>query len=314
MDGIYFPGIGIRFPHVPEGITIGNFTIRFYGIVIAVGFILALLVSFKEARRTGQKEDDYLDFLLILIIPAILGARIYYILFNLDAYVQKGKGFGQTLLDMLNIRNGGLAIYGGLIAGLITAIIFTRKRHLSLPLFGDTAAMGILIGQILGRWGNFFNREAFGAYTSSVFRMAIPLGFYEKQGNLSYLVRTHVITEEMLTHTETVSGQLCITVHPTFFYEGCWNLLLLILLFCCRKHKKFDGELILLYVTGYGLGRALVETLRSDSLMIGPMKVSQLLGGICFVGGLVTLILLSRRKNFQQTAKQSEKQHVEEQK
>lgn len=283
MNGIYFPGIGIDLTNVPSGFTIFGFTIKFYGLIIATGFMLALLISMKHAKKSGQNPDDYIDFLLWMVIPVILGARIYYIIFDLDNYIAPGKSFGQTFLDMINIRNGGLAIYGGLIAGVITAAIFAKKRKLSLPLMGDTICMGVMVGQIMGRWGNFFNREAFGAYTNSIFRMAIPLDYYRSQGSLSYLLSTNVITEEMQKHTELVNGLECITVHPTFLYEGIWNFALLILVFAYRKHKKFDGEMAMIYVAGYGLGRFFVEWLRSDSLMIGPLKVSQMLGMVLFL-------------------------------
>ena len=146
MNGIYFPGTGIDLTNVPNGFTIFGFTIKFYGLIIATGFMLALLIAMKHAKKSGQNPDDYIDFLLWMVIPVILGARIYYIIFDLDNYIVPGKSFGQTLLDMINIRNGGLAIYGGLIAGVIIAAIFAKKRKLSLPLMGDTICMGVMVG------------------------------------------------------------------------------------------------------------------------------------------------------------------------
>ncbi len=291
MDGIFFPGLGIDLSNIPRGFTVFGFTIKFYGLIIATGFILALLIALREARRSGQNEENYLDFLLIMVIPAILGARIYYVLFDLGSYVEPGKSIGKTILDMINIRNGGLAIYGGLIAGLLTAVIFTKKRHLSLPLFADTVTMGVLVGQIMGRWGNFFNREAFGGYTNSVFRMAVPLKYYVAHGSLPYYISTNVITEKMINNMEIVHGMECITVHPTFIYESLWNLLILIFIFCYRKHKKFDGELAMIYVSCYGFGRFFIESLRSDSLMVGAFKVSQLFGLICFAVAAIVIIM-----------------------
>ena len=271
MYGIYFPGMGIGFSNVPSGFTIFGYEIKFYGLIITVGFLLALMIACRDAKKSGQNPDDYIDYLLVMIVPVILGARIYYVLFNLKEYVAPGKSLGQTLLDMINIRNGGLAIYGGLIAGVLVAVIYTKKKKIYLPLFADTIAMGVFVGQILGRWGNFFNREAFGAYTKAFYRMAIPVSYYEQ-------------------NPEVVNGMACITVTPTFLFEGLWNLMLLIFIFCYRKKKKFDGELALFYVAGYGIGRFLVEALRTDSLMIGPFKISQLVGLACFIVAFAALL------------------------
>lgn len=170
MYDIRFPNLGIVLKNIKDGFTIFGFEIKFYGVIIALGFVLAFLVISKEAKRTGQSEDTYLDFMLWLIIPAILGARLYYIIFSWDSYFQKGKGFGKTLFDLIDIRSGGLAIYGGVIAGVIVAIVFAKKRKMKFSVLADTVTMGLLIGQIMGRWGNFFNREAFGDYTNSLLR------------------------------------------------------------------------------------------------------------------------------------------------
>ncbi len=290
MDGIYFPGMGIGFSNVPSGFTIFGYEIKFYGIVIATGFMLALWIAIQDAKKSGQNPDDYIDFLIAMIIPVIAGARLYYVLFNLDDYFKKGKGFVKTFIDVINIRNGGLAIYGGLIMGTIVSAIFVKKRKLYLPLFADTVAMGVLLGQILGRWGNFFNREVFGRFTSSFIRMALPVSYFRANGSYDYFVQSGQITEEMLDNLEIVNGSVCITVMPAFLLEGLWNLMLLLFIFFYRKHKKFDGELALFYVAGYGLGRCIVEGLRTDTLMMGPFKVSQLFGIICFI--VASLILL----------------------
>ena len=186
-----------------------------------------------------------------------------------------------------------VVVIGGIIAGVITAVIFCKVRKASFVLMADTATFGILIGQILGRFGNFFNREAFGAYTNSKMAMAIPLDYYRSEGNLDYLERTGVITQKMLDNVVNIDGMDCITVHPTFLYESLWNLMLLVFLFIYRKHKKFKGEFALIYVGGYGLGRFIVEGLRSDSLMIGNtgIKVSQALALVCFVTAVVLLVI-----------------------
>lgn len=289
---IFFPNLGITLRNIGDHINIGSFEVRFYGIIIMIGFLLAYVLVTNEAKRTKQNPEMYLDFILILIIPAILGARLYYILFRLDQYIVQGD-VGATLKAMLNIRGGGLAIYGGIIAGVITAVIFCKVRKVSFVLMADTATFGILIGQILGRFGNFFNREAFGAYTNSKMAMAIPLDYYRSDGNLDYLERTGVITQKMLDNVVNIDGMDCITVHPTFLYESLWNLMLLVFLFIYRKHKKFKGEFALIYVGGYGLGRFIVEGLRSDSLMIGNtgIKVSQVLALVCFVTAVVLLVI-----------------------
>ena len=291
FDNIFFPNLGITLKNIGDHISVFGFEIKFYGIVIMLGFVLAYFIVTNEAKRTKQDTEMYLDFILILIIPVILGARLYYVLFRLDTYIVEGS-VKDTILGILNIRSGGLAIYGGIIAGVITGIIFAKVRKVNVIQMADTAAFGLLVGQILGRFGNFFNREAFGGYTDSLFAMGIPLGYYSDKGTLTGLIKSGVITEEMLENTVTINGVECITVHPTFLYESMWNLMLLIFLLIYRKHQKFTGEFALIYVAGYGLGRCIIEGLRSDSLMLGNtgIKVSQLLAFICFLVGTGLLI------------------------
>ncbi len=301
MYDIRFPHLGIVFRNIKDGFKVFGFEIKFYGLVIVIGFLLAFLMVSKEAKRTGQKEEDYLDLFLWIFIPSILGARLYYVIFSWKEYFVRGQGIGKTLLGLINIRNGGLAIYGGVITGFIVAYVFAKKRKMSFPLIGDTAVCGILIGQILGRWGNFFNREAFGGYTDSLFSMCIPADYYQGNGSLSSLVAKGVITQEMAEHAKVIDGMNWISVHPTFLYESVWNLVLLILLLMYRKHKKFDGEVCLMYFWGYGLGRVWIEGLRSDSLMIGPLKVSQLLAALCVLVASA-LIVIGRLKKQKQTA------------
>ncbi|MBE5945541.1 MAG: prolipoprotein diacylglyceryl transferase [Lachnospiraceae bacterium] len=291
MLDIRFPNLGLLLENVKEGITIGGLEIKFYGIIIALGFLIAYLIVTKEAKRTGQDEELYLDFLLWLIIPAILGARLYYVIFNSGEYFASGKGFGQTLLDIINIRNGGLAIYGGVIAGVIVAIIFAKKKKANFALMADTVSMGLLVGQIMGRWGNFFNREAFGGPTDSLFAMCIPTEYFVEKGNLTALVNEGIITQDMVA-AENYDAMQWISVHPTFLYESLWNIIILIIIFAYRKHKKFDGELGLIYLWGYGLGRVWIEALRTDSLMVPGinMKVSQLVAAICVLAASIVLV------------------------
>ena len=310
MDGIYFPGMHIFFKKVISEISIFKLEITMYAVIITLGFILALLVASKEGKRTGQNEEDYLDFFLVMIIPTLIGLRLYYVLFNLDRFIVEGKSAGQIFLDMINIRNGGLAVYGGLIAGTLTGFIFAKVKKINFPLFGDCIALGVLVGQILGRWGNFFNREAFGDYTSSIFRMAIPVDYYSK-GFMNHMIEEGIITQKMLDNQEIVNGVSCITVHPTFLYEGVWNAILLIALFLYRKHKKFDGELAMLYVAGYGVGRFWVEALRTDSLMIGPLKVSQVVAVICVILAVGVIIYNRRNKDTVKTSEEKTEENLE---
>ncbi len=292
MYEIRFPHLGIVLKHVADGFSIGGFEIRFYGMVIALGFILGYLLIAKEAKRTNQDPEMYLDYMLWLVIPAILGARIYYVIFSLGDYVKEGQSLKDTLLGLINIRGGGLAIYGGVIAGIIVLLIFAKKRKVKVMLMLDTCAMGLLVGQILGRWGNFFNREAFGGYTDSLFAMAIPVEWF---GGKNYLLRTvnnGIITQEMIDHVVNFDGMEFIQVHPTFLYESLWNLAVLLIIFLYRRHKKFDGEMFAMYIWGYGLGRVWIEGLRTDSLMLPGVnfRVSQLLAALCVVAASIYMI------------------------
>ena len=291
MNGIHFPGLGIHFNNVPSGFTIFGIEVRLYAVVIVIGFVLALLISSREARLSRQDDETYLDFFLWMVIPSMIGARAYYVIFNWGEYYEKGKGFWETVGDIVNIREGGLAIYGGLIVGVFVAFVFNKKRKLSLPLMGDTVCMGVLIGQILGRWGNFFNREAFGAFTKSFIRMAIPVDYFANEETLNDYLESGIITNKMLMNPDIVGKRTaCISVYPTFLLEGLWCLALLIIILLYRRHKKFDGELSLFYIMGYGLGRFFIEGLRTDSLMAGSMKVSQIVALVCFFGAMLLLV------------------------
>lgn len=292
MYEIRFPNLGIVLKHVADGFSVGGFEIRFYGIVIALGFVLGYLLIAKEAKRTNQDPELYLDYMLWLVVPAILGARIYYVLFRLEDYVKPGQSVKDTLLGMLNIRGGGLAIYGGVIAGILVLLVFAKKRKVNVLLMLDTCAMGLLVGQILGRWGNFFNREAFGGYTDSLLAMGIPVDWFGGKNYLLSMVNNGIITQDMIDHVVNLDGMEFIQVHPTFLYESLWNVGVLLLIFLYRRHKKFDGELFAMYIWGYGLGRVWIEALRTDSLMLPGVdfKVSQLLAAFCVVSASVYII------------------------
>lgn len=292
MYEIRFPNIGIELKNVADGFFIGDFEVRFYGVVIALGFVLAYLLIASEAKRTGQDQETYLDFMLWMVIPSIIGARIYYVLFSLDDYIKDGQSVKDTIWGMVNIRNGGLAIYGGVIAGIITLLVFSKIRKMNPLLMLDTCVMGLLVGQIFGRWGNFFNREAFGEYTNSLLAMAIPVEWFGGKNYLLSKVNSGVITQEMIDNVLNINGREFIQVHPTFLYESVWNLMVLLVIFLYRRHKKFDGELFAMYLWGYGLGRVWIEALRTDSLMVFGLdfKVSQLLAAICVLGASVFII------------------------
>lgn len=277
---INFPNLGIYLDHVGKNISIFGFSIAYYGIVIVTGMMIAIWIAQREAKRTGQNPEQYLDLAMIGIAAGILGARIYYVIFAWDYYKD-------DLLSIFNIRQGGLAIYGGIIGACIAVVIYSRKKKQNFSLLMDTASMSIVFGQIVGRWGNFFNREAFGDYTNNLFAMQLPVS----------AVRANEITQKMWDHVVTVNGVEYIQVHPTFLYESLWNVGVLLFLFWFRKRKKFNGEVFLMYLIGYGLGRIWIEGLRTDQLLLPVvgLPVSQLLSG-CLVVGCTILVVWKRKK------------------
>jgi phosphatidylglycerol:prolipoprotein diacylglycerol transferase len=269
-DSIAFPHLHILLKHVGKHLMIGNFSIAYYGIVIAIGMAAAFVFIMKESKRVGYRQDDFMDMFIFGIIFGVIGARIYYVIFSWDMYKD-------DLLQIFNIRGGGLAIYGGIIGGLITVIVMCHIKKLNFWKCADVICFGVLIGQIFGRWGNFFNREAFGKYTDSPFAMQIPVNAVN---------RPQDITTEMMNNLVTVNGIDCIQVHPTFLYESVMNLCIFLFLLWYRKRKKFEGEIFLWYMALYGLGRSSIERLRTDQLRIAgtAIPVSQLLGILLFAG------------------------------
>jgi phosphatidylglycerol:prolipoprotein diacylglycerol transferase len=237
-------------------VQLGDFTIAYYGMIIAAGMVLGYLLAYYQAKRTGQDPTIYTDVAILGIILAIIGARVYYVVFSWDYYKEH-------LMEILNIRGGGLAIYGGIIGGVLAALIISKVKKYPFLLIADTAACSLLVGQAVGRWGNFINREAFGGYTNSIFSMQVKLSD----------VNIDELTGNLGDHLVNVGGVNYIQVHPTFFYESMWNLCLLIVLFLYSKRKKFDGEIFGLYIMGYALGRIWIEALRTDQLMIGGTKI-----------------------------------------
>lgn len=277
---IDFPNMGIHLKSVGDHITVFGFDIAFYGMIIGLGILAGIFIAAAEAKRSGQNPDDYFDLAIYAVIFSIIGARIYYVAFSWDMYKD-------NLLSIFNTRQGGLAIYGGVIAAVITVFIYARIKKLSAALIFDTAGLGLVAGQMIGRWGNFFNREAFGEYTDNLLAMRLPVD----------AVRGSDITELMRSHMENIGGVSYIQVHPTFLYESLWCLMVLIIMLIYRKYKKFDGEVFLVYLLGYGIGRAWIEGLRTDQLLIpgAGWPVSQVLAGIIAVVSL-GLIIYKRRK------------------
>ena len=276
---VSFPNLGIYFDNVGSYISVFGFHIAFYGMIITFGMICGYLVAEWQAKRTGQNPELYLDFAIYGIIFSVLGARIYYVIFAWDE-------FKDTPLQILNLRTGGLAIYGGVIAGIITAAVYSKIKKINFWLLVDTAIGGLLTGQIIGRWGNFFNKEAFGSYTDNVFAMRLPWD----------VARLHMSSDSVTELLPYVNDGY-IQVHPTFLYESLWNLVVLILILCYTKHKKFDGELFFLYLGGYGVGRVWIESLRTDQLLLWGtnIAVSQLLA-FCMVIFAIVAIIYNRRK------------------
>ena len=277
---INFPHLGIYLENVGKSISIFGFEIAFYGITIAAAMLAGLWIAMRTAKKTGQNPDLYFDMGMLAIFCALIGARAYYVVFAWENYKN-------NLLEIFNLRHGGLAIYGGVIGGAVAVYMFARMKKQKFLQLADTASVGLGLGQIIGRWGNFFNREAFGGYTDNLFAMQLPLD----------AVYSWDVTPEMMENLRTAGGVQYIQVHPTFLYESLWNLMVLVLLAVYTKRKKFDGEVFCLYLLGYGLGRAWIEGLRTDQLWIPgtEIPVSQVLAVVLVVVS-AAIITVKRRK------------------
>ena len=251
---ISFPSLGLTL-NPPRSLEIGSFSIYYYGIVIALGLVLAVVYACRRSKQFGIKEDDLLDGVLWVTPFAILCARAYYCIFSWEHYADNP-------ISVFYIWEGGLAIYGGVLGAIVGVAVFCKIKKIRLPMLLDLVSLGFLIGQSLGRWGNFFNREAFGAETTSFLRMGL-LNSYTQQ--VTYY-------------------------HPTFFYESVWNAAGFLLLHHLSKKRQYDGQIALGYVAWYGLGRAFIEGLRTDSLYWGPFRVSQLLAAVSCLGAVAVLL------------------------
>lgn len=263
---ITFPNLGISVDPSPVALRVFGKDIYWYGIIIAVGFVLAVVYMMYRSKDFGVTSDDTLDLVLWTVPIGVICARLYYCIFYWELYADNP-------ISMLYIWQGGLAIYGAVIGGAVTVVIVSKVKKIKTGVFLDLASMGVLIGQIFGRWGNFMNREAHGSVTDSFFKM----GLVDAAGQVTYY-------------------------HPTFLYESVWNLVGFIgIHFLSKKKRKFDGEVFLLYIGWYGLGRAWIEGLRTDSLMLFStgIRVSQLVAIVSFVAAAAVLayVLLKKKPN-----------------
>lgn len=278
---IRFPKLGWEFHIDPTAFTIGGVRIQWYGIIIALGLALAVLYCFPRMKRFGIDSDRAVDAVLGGVIGGIVGARLYFVLSSWEDY--KKDSFKETFLAVINTRNGGLAIYGGIIGALTVGLIICKIRKLKLLPMLDIAGIGLLIGQGVGRWGNFVNQEAFGTNTDFVLGMT--------GGRIQ-----HVINDSMQIGGSMYENGLEMLwekpVHPCFFYESVWCLLGFVLLAFWSKRRKYDGQLILMYMAWYGAERFVVEGLRTDSLMVGSIRISQLVSAVIFIVSVILQIVI----------------------
>ncbi len=272
MNTLSFPGLGIgEFSINSVAFTIFGKDVAWYGILITLGFVLAFFYVLYRAKFEKVKSDDILDLAIFVIIFGMIGTRLYYVIMKWDNYVVTGGYFWEnvkdTFINIISVWNGGLAIYGGLIAGTLTAVIFAKIKKIKFTKILDMLAPAAMIGQIIGRWGNFFNVEAYGSETENIFRMGIHYS-----NGVKY-------------------------VHPTFLYESVWNLIGFIIINIFYKKKKEDGQIFLMYMTWYGLGRFFIEGLRTDSLYIGIFRVSQIVALATFIVGVILLVRIGMRQH-----------------
>ena len=278
---LYFPHLGIGIERLQNSISVFGFSIAFYGIIIGIGMLLGMSVATKDYGKHGHKVEDIQDFALIVIILGVIGARLYYVIFEWEYYAKH-------LLEIPNIRQGGLAIYGGVLTAIATCIVFCKKRKLQFLPMADSGVIGLILGQAIGRWGNFFNAEAFGGYTDSLLAMRIK----------ESIVNPGMLNGNVLANLQFISGTSYIQVHPTFFYESVWNLSVFAFLYFYSKKKSYDGQIFLFYLMLYGFGRFFIEGLRADSLMFfgTNIAVSQMLSLVLFVISIIAQVLLYAKK------------------
>jgi len=270
-DTISFPGLGLEFTVNRVAFSIGGFDIYWYAILISAGFALGLLFAFKNFKEFGLDGDRVIDVILVATIAGIAGARIYYVALEWDRYKN-------NLAEILNLRSGGLAIYGALIFGIIAAYLAARWRKVKFLPFVDLVFGAVFIGQAIGRWGNFVNMEAFGCNTT------LPWGMTSQ--TIQNYISTHTITQLGTVMDPTQP------VHPTFLYESIWCAIGFVIYCCIYKKRRFDGEMFLFYTAWYGFGRMLIEGLRTDSLWLGTVRASQVLAGVLCAASVITWLIV----------------------
>ena len=289
MSYISFPGLGIEPFHIDEiAFTLFGRPVAWYGILITCGMILAVLYALHICKFEGISSDDIIDFAFVVIVCGVLGARLYYVIFKWDSYVVTDAqnflmNIWETLKNVVAVWEGGLAIYGGIIAGILTALVYARKRKLKFIKLLDILAPCVWIGQVIGRWGNFINMEAYGGETSLPWRMGL---LYSYLDNGVWDVEKYV--------------------HPTFLYESLGNLTALVLVLIFYKKKKFDGQICSIYFMWYGFGRMLIEGLRTDSLMLGNLRISQGVGFVSLILGIVLTIVFVKKHQSSKAAEDTD--------
>lgn len=266
MSYISFPYLGLKFEIDRVAFTIGNKDIYWYGIIIAIGFLLAVITAVYLSKRVGLNKDTIIDVVLFAAPVSIIGARAYYVAFRWEYY-------GLHPEEIVQIWNGGIAIYGAILCAIAVTVIYCRIKKENLGLVCDVGSIGLAIGQCIGRWGNFVNQEAFGVNTTLPWAMTGD----EIKRELANLLADGVAVDPSLP------------VHPTFLYESLWNLVVIAILISCLKKRKFDGQVFLEYIILYGLGRFWIEGLRTDSLVAGNFRVSQIVSVLFVVIGIITI-------------------------
>ncbi len=282
---VSFPGFGIGDFEVNNvAFKIGDdFSLYWYGIIITLGIISAFIYASFRSNYEKVKVDDLIDVALWTVVLGVVGARLYYVLTKLDTYIPEPFDFIKIIKNIFNLREGGLAIYGGIICGILGIVIATRIKRMNTIKLMDMAGPGVMLAQAIGRWGNFFNGEAFGGMVA--------------ENHPLYFMRMGIISRNSISDFSTYD---MVYVHPTFLYESLWNILGFIIINIFYKKKKFNGQVACMYLSWYGFGRMFIESLRTDSLYIPgtEIRISQLVGALCFVvfGGLLIAGLIYSRK------------------
>lgn len=288
---VAFPHLGIYIEDLKKSVNLFGVEVAFYGIIIAIAIATGYCVAQYQAKRTGQDSELYLDFAMYVIVACIIGARLYYVIFSWEDY-------RYNLLQIFNLRAGGLGIYGAVITAIIVAIIYTRIKKMKFVTIADTGIAGLVVGQAIGRWGNFFNREAFGCYTDSLFAMQIKRS--------EVFASTLKNDPAYLENSVFIDGVEYIQAHPTFLYESAACFLILTVILLRTKKKKFEGELFCIYLAGYGTARFFIEMLRTDQLLLWNtnIPVSCLVSLVMAIGGYGTIIyhFIKRKKGIKENA------------